>query len=122
MNAKSIPLVALLPALLAAAASAQDPAVVGPDIYDCKFENAHARVCEVTFQPGAAIPSHSHPQHLIYVLRPGKLRITAKGTEGSDADFQAGQVVWVPAETHEAVNTGAVEVKALVIEFKDLKE
>ena len=40
--------------------AAQDPVTVGPDIYKCPFENAHTRLCEVTFKPGAKIGMHAH--------------------------------------------------------------
>jgi quercetin dioxygenase-like cupin family protein len=124
MNVKSIwsPAVVLLAMGAAPPALAQDPAVVAPDIYKCTFENEHTRLCEVTFQPGAKIAKHSHPDHLVYVLQPGKLRITDDGTgESADTDFATGQSVWLPAVTHHGENMGGTEVKALVIEFKDLK-
>ncbi|WP_147651194.1 cupin domain-containing protein [Vulcaniibacterium gelatinicum] len=109
----------LLP--LALPALAQDPAVVAPDIYECKFENAQVRLCEVTFEPGEKIASHSHPPHLVYVLEPGKLRITPAGGQPGDAEFTVGQTVWMPAETHSAENIGGTRVKALVIELREAK-
>ena len=79
MNTQSIRTLAA--SLLAVAAlpmaAAQDPAAVAPEFYKCTFENPHARLCEVTFKPGATIPSHSHPQHMVYAVTPGKIRITA---------------------------------------------
>jgi len=124
MNVKSIcsPAAVLLALATVPLAQAQDPAVVAPDIYKCTFENEHTRLCEITFKPGAKIAPHSHPDHLVYVLQPGKLRITDDGTgKAADADFAVGQAVWLPAVTHHAENIGGTEVKAVVIEFKDLK-
>ncbi len=124
MNAKSTwTSVAVLLALTTAPqARAQDPAVVAPDIYKCTFDNEHARLCEVTFKPGAKIASHSHPDHLIYVLQPGKLRITDDGTgKSEDVDFSRGQTVWLPAVTHHGANIGGTELKAILVEFKDRK-
>lgn len=124
MNAKSTwSSAAVLLALTAAPqAWAQDPAVVATDIYKCTFENEHTRLCEVTFKPGAKIAPHSHPDHLVYVLQPGKLRITDDGTgKSDDVDFTMGQAVWLPAVTHHAENLGGAELKALVIEFKGHK-
>ncbi|HEY0660927.1 MAG TPA: cupin domain-containing protein [Lysobacter sp.] len=122
MNTSSIWSPGLLVLALAAVspAQAQDPAAVAPDIYKCTFENEHTRLCEVTFKAGAKIASHSHPDHLVYVLQPGKMRITDDATgEGADNDFAVGQAVWMPAVTHHGENIGQTEVKALVIEFKD---
>ena len=123
MNAKSIrwPAAAVL-AAVAFASHAQDPAKVAPDIYKCKLENDHARLCEVTFKPGAKIAPHSHPQHMVYVLAPGKLRITTVGGEPQEVEFAKGQTAWMPAETHFAENIGKTELKALVIEYRDIKE
>lgn len=123
MKAKSMwSPVALLAAVMAIpVVQAQDPAKVAPDIYKCTFENDHARLCEVTFAPGQKIATHSHPQHMVYVLQPGKLRITQVGGEPADAEFTTGQVAWLGAETHYAENIGATQLKALVIEFRDLK-
>ena len=123
MKTKSIrPLAVLLLAFVATLAQAQDPAVVAPDFYKCTFENEHARLCEVSFKPGATIPSHSHPQHLVYAVTPGKIRIFKAGAEPSDVELTAGQVLWIPAETHYATNTGNADLELLVIEFKALKD
>lgn len=122
MNTKSIRPLALFLLALAAPAYAQDPAVVAPDFYKCTFENEHARLCEVTVKPGATVPTHSHPQHLAYAVTPGKIRITKVGAEPTDIELSAGQVLWIPAETHTGMNTGTAEVKLLVIEFKALKD
>jgi len=123
MNTKSIRRWTI--ALLALAASpwahAQDPAVVAPDFYKCTFENEHARLCEVSFKPGATIPSHSHPQHLVYAVTPGSIRIFKAGAEPADVAVTAGQVLWLPAETHHGTNTGKGDLKLLVVEFKALK-
>jgi len=98
---------------------AQDPAKVGSDIYRCTFENEYARLCEVVFKPGASVGMHSHPNHLVYVTAPGKLRITPAGKDPVDADFKPGMAAWMGAETHSAVNTGKTELRGLVIEFKE---
>ncbi|MCI4567277.1 cupin domain-containing protein [Lysobacter sp. CFH 32150] len=120
MNMKSIlPLTVLLLALVA---QAQDPAVVAPDFYKCTFENEHARLCEVSFKPGATIPSHSHPQHLVYAVTSGKIRIFKANAEPTDVELVPGQVLWIPAETHHGTNTGDAELKLLVVEFRDLKD
>lgn len=107
-------------ALAAPAAHAQDPATVAPDSYKCTFENEHARLCEVTIAPGGTIPTHSHPQHLVYVLSGGTLRITVEGGEPQDSELAPGASLWAPAETHHAQNVGETEIKALVVEFRDL--
>lgn len=105
--------------LAAPAALAQDPAAVGRGIYNCTFENERMRLCEVTFQPGQKIATHSHPEHLVYVLEPGKMRITDDATgKPEEPDFAKGQAVWMPASRHHGENIGRTRIKALVIELK----
>lgn len=108
--------------VLAATSSllAQDPVKVGPRIYKCVFENERTRVCEVTFKPGDRIAPHSHPDHLVYAMSTGKLRITPAGQDGAEADIKPGMVLFIPSETHSAVNIGNTDVRLLVVELKDV--
>lgn len=112
---------AMSAALLGSAAMparAQDPLKVAPGMYKLLFENEKVRVMEVTFKPGERIPEHSHPDHFVYVVTGGKLKITA-GEKVAEADLTPGQVMWIPAEKHWAVNLGTTDVRLLVTEVKD---
>ncbi|MDP3703454.1 MAG: cytoplasmic protein [Candidatus Omnitrophota bacterium] len=104
---------------VAGAAWAQDPVEVGPDIYTVKFENERVRVSEIKFVPGASIAMHSHPDHFLYVLAAGTLQLGHP--DGTTAEFVGtpGQVAWIPAESHAAVNTGTTEFRGLVVELKE---
>ena len=111
----------LLAAGIAAAkvASDQDPVVVGPDIYSMKFQNEKVRVSEIKFNPGDKAPMHTHPwPHAVYVIEAGQLTLTHPDGSVSIADAKAGDVLYMPAETHEAVNTGTTLVRATVTELK----
>ena len=114
-------LIFLIPFLLffGIAAHAQDPLEVGPDIYKKVFENDRVRVCEITFKVGAKIGMHSHPDHFVYVLNDGKLKLSY--LDGSTKDFEGkkGELVWIPAETHSGENMGDTEFHALVVELKE---
>jgi quercetin dioxygenase-like cupin family protein len=99
-------------------ASAQDPLKVAPGMYKLIFENDRVRVMEVTFKPGERVAEHSHPDHFVYVLTGGKIKITA-GEKVTEADVTPGQVLWIPAEKHWAVNVGNTEVRLVVTELKD---
>jgi quercetin dioxygenase-like cupin family protein len=98
---------------------AQDPLKVGPNIYKLVTENARIRVLEVTFKPGDQIASHSHPDHLGYVLSGGSLKITNAEGKVTEINAKSGDSFWIPAETHSAVNSGKTEVKILVVELKE---
>lgn len=104
----------------AAVVRAQDPVQVGPNVYTQVFENDRVRISRIRFEPGASIPMHEHPDHFLYVLTPGT--ITLSYPDGTSKEFagETGQVVWIPAESHAAVNTGTTEFTALVVELKPL--
>lgn len=98
---------------------AVDPLEAAPDMYKLIFENDRVRVMQVSFEVGQSIPEHSHPDHFVYVLEGEKLQITKNDGTVADADLKAGDVVWIDAETHSAVNTGTTPVKLLVTEMKN---
>ena len=99
-------------------ALAADPLEVAPDMYKKNFENDRTRVMTVTFAPGQSIAEHSHPDHFAYVLEAGTLKITKSTGEVAEMSPKVGDVVWIPAETHSAVNIGSTPVKLLTVEFK----
>ena len=113
-------LVGLLVAGGASVVWAQDPVKVGPNVYSVKFENDKVRVSEIDFDPDESIPMHSHPDHFVYVLTEGTLQLSYPDGKTSDFSATPGQVVWLPAETHAAINTGTTQFKALVVELKPL--
>lgn len=111
-------LVAAAAVLAASPVLAQDPAKVAPDAYKCTFENERVRVCEVTIKPGGKVATHSHPDHVVYVMTAGKLAITGADGKTQENPIKPGEVLWTPATTHKAANSGATEIKAVVIELK----
>ena len=98
---------------------AQDPLTVGPDIYKLLFENERVRAMEVKFNPGDSIGAHSHPDHFVYVIDPGMIRISHPDGSFMDVEGKAGDVFWMNAETHSAVNTGTTTMRLLVVELKE---
>ena len=124
MNKKSIFIILALVmamALMGRVAFAADPLEVAPDMYKLQYENDHVRVMQVTFQPGQSIPEHSHPDHFVYVLEGGNLQITKADGTIADAVLNVGDIIWINAETHKAVNTGSTVVRLLVTELKEPK-
>ena len=118
-NGKYISSLVAVFALGASSALAQDPAKVGPNIYKCTFDNDRVRLCEVTFKPGAKIPVHSHPDHVAYVIRGGTLAVTGEDGKAQEFALKPGQALWLPAQSHSAVNKGKGEVKLVVVELKE---
>ncbi len=99
-------------------ALAADPLEVAPELYKLKLENESVRAMEVTFKPGDEIAMHSHPDHLNYIVSGGTLRFSYPDGSNKEMTAETGQVLWIPAESHAAVNIGATEIRVLVIELK----
>lgn len=124
-HTKSLGLLTLaVAALLAVAVWAQDPIKVGPDIYKSIFENDRIRVNEINFKAGAHIDFHSHPDHVVYWIAGGTLRIWNKGADGKvtdsvDVTGKAGEVLFLPACTHAGTNIGKTDLKLVQVELKE---
>jgi quercetin dioxygenase-like cupin family protein len=102
---------------LVSSAVAQDPAKVGPDIYKQKLSEKGVRVFEVSFEPGQKIGTHSHPDHVVYVMTAGTISITEVGKEAKTMDVKPGDAMFFPAQTHHAQNTGKTQLKLVVVEL-----
>ncbi len=97
-----------------------DPLEAGPDIYKKVFENEKVRVSEIRFNPGDEITMHTHSfDHFIYVLDAGKLVLSYPDGKTVELQGAAGQVIWVPKESHSAKNTGDRVFRALIVELKE---
>ena len=83
------------------------------------MENDRVRVLDVWFKPGEKAAVHSHPDHVIYVLSGGKMRITPSKGKTQEMDLKAGQAIWMDATSHEAQNLGKTDVHMLVVELKE---
>lgn len=116
MHKKLMSLISLT--FICGVAYADDPLDVAPGMYKKLFENEKVRVMEVTFNPGDKIKQHSHPDHFVTVLEPGKLKIFKPDGSANEMELTKEQVIWIPAETHWAENTGKSRVKLLVSELK----
>jgi len=89
-----------------------------PDVYSLIMENERVRVLGVRFKPGQKALMHSHPDHVIYVLKDGKLKITLPDGKSTEISLKAGQAMWMDAGQHAAENLGNTEANNLVIELK----
>jgi len=95
-----------------------DALKTAPDVYTLIMENERVRVLGVRFKPGQKALMHSHPDHVIYVLKDCKLKITLPDGKGTEVNLKAGQAIWMEAGQHAAENLGKAEANNLVIELK----
>jgi beta-alanine degradation protein BauB len=97
--------------------SSIDPMVLASNVYKFLNENDRVRVLQVVFKPGDIAKMHHHPEHVIYVLRGGRIRMTSDG-KTDEMDLKAGSVVFMKAQNHEAENIGGSTIDLLVLELK----
>jgi quercetin dioxygenase-like cupin family protein len=105
-------------ALTTSTVSAQDVVKVAPNNCKVLLENDRVRVVEIWIKPGEKLAMHSHPASVTYVLTAGKLKTTLPDGKTADTDAQVGQTLWSDGGSHEQVNVGTTEVRALVVEMK----
>ncbi len=95
-----------------------DALKAAPDVYSLIMENERIRVLNVKFKPGQKAMMHSHPDHVIYVLKDGKLKITLPDGKSNEISLKAGQAIWMQEGQHAAENIGITEANNLVVELK----
>ncbi len=96
-----------------------DPIAVGAGMYKLHYENDRVRVMEVTFEPGAKIGMHSHPDHAVYFIEGGQLKVTTPDGKEAMLDAKTGDAAWLSAQTHQGENTGKTRIRILVTELKE---
>jgi quercetin dioxygenase-like cupin family protein len=95
----------------------QDPLEVAGNVYKLKMENDRVRVFDVTFHPGDKALMHRHPDHVVYVLEGGKMKLTSAG-KTDVLDLVDGDAIFLNAQSHEAENIGQSTLELLVVELK----
>ena len=97
----------------------QDPTKVDATIYKSLFENERVRANMITFLPGKSIAMHAHPDHVIYWITGGTLRITNQGEKPVEITGKEGDVMFLPAVSHAAENIGKTEIRIFQVELKE---
>jgi hypothetical protein len=98
-----------------------DPVRTNPELYTVVLENDRVRVLEYRDSPGDRTLPHDHPDSVMITLSAFRRRL-AHGAEGSgdtvDVDKTAGEVGWLPAQTHVGENIGATGTHVVFVELK----
>ncbi len=114
---KTIVLSAVL-GLVAATASAQDPAKVAPKQCQVAFENDYVRVLRWTERPGDKTPMHEHPAMVSISLSAGKTRFTSPDGKSTEVETKAGQATWGEPTKHSSENLSAKPGEVIQVELK----
>jgi len=119
MNFGSMYLLLGLFLLLGLNGYAQDPVKAAPNVYKkVLLDNNKVRVIQLEFAAGDSTVWHHHPNHVIYALSDGMLKITNKGQAPNIIEVKEGTAMYLPAVTHVAKNVGTNSVKLIVTELK----
>jgi len=98
---------------------APDPTVTDADKYHLVFENACVRILRYSDGPGEKTKLHHHPHPFaLYALSPFSRTLTFADGKKAAREFKAGDVIWVPPQTHIGENTGTTPSDALLFERK----
>jgi quercetin dioxygenase-like cupin family protein len=95
-----------------------DALEAAPEVSTLIMENDRVRVLDIKFKPGQKTVMHSHPDHVLYVLKNGKLRITYPDGRHNEVNLKARQAIWMQAGQHAVENLGKTEANNLLIELK----
>ncbi len=95
-----------------------DPTVTDPDNYHLVMENQRVRVLRYHDVPGTKTHPHRHPDSVLYALSAFRRRLHFPDGTTRDRDFQPGDVMWVPAQTHVGENIGATDTEVLLVEIR----
>jgi beta-alanine degradation protein BauB len=94
-----------------------DPAVAASNVSKVLNENARVRVLEVVSKPGDVAKMHSHPDHVVYVVKGGKASFTVGG-KTQEMELKTGSVNFFDAQEHEMKNIGNTTLNLIVVELK----
>ncbi len=94
-----------------------DPMKAAANVSKQILENDRVRVLGATFKPGDVAKTHHHPDHVMYVLNGGKLKLSSEGNT-TEMELTAGQAVFLKAQDHEVENIGKTTVEIIVVELK----
>jgi len=103
--------------VLAGRVLAQDRATVVPGM-KVLLENDCVRVQYHDVAVGQTVPMHSHPNYIVYALKPFKARITLKDGTQRISQRKAGEAYWNPPITHSVENLGKTPIHNLIVELK----
>lgn len=98
-------------------AIAQDRVAVVPQT-KVLFENDCVRVQYHDVAVGQKVAMHSHPNYVVYTLKPFKARITLPDGTQRISERKEGEAYWNEALSHSVENIGSTGIHNLIIELK----
>ncbi len=97
-------------------AFAQDPLTIAPKQFKVREENDKVRVLEYTSKKGDKVGMHSHPSHVVYVIKAGKTKFTSPDGKTAEPKVKDGDVLLRDPVTHSQETLADTHV--IVVELK----
>ncbi len=95
-----------------------DAITTDPDKYHVVMENERVRVLRYHDAPETRTHQHRHPDSVLYALSSFRRRLHFPDGTSRDREFNAGDVMWIPAQTHVGENIGTTDTEVLLVELK----
>ncbi len=109
----------LAAALLSSGVFAQDLVAVAPQVAKVVIDNAHVRIVEVVFTPGAKAGTHAPPAGYYHVTQAGSITVTGADGKVSVWSPKVGESGWMEAEPpHTSENRGKTTLAFTLVEVK----
>lgn len=105
--------------LASQAPSMGDPVATDGDKYRVLYENERVRVLSYADRPGDRTHPHHHPAFVLYALAPFKRKLVLPDGSERMREFQAGDVLFSPGESHVGVNVGDTPTQVIIVELKE---
>lgn len=83
-----------------------------------EFDNERVRVVRFHFEPHAKIPMHDAPDVVSIALMDGHLRLTSPDGTTQDFHYHAGDVDWLPAQSHAGENMSDTPLEFIAVQLK----
>jgi quercetin dioxygenase-like cupin family protein len=86
---------------------------------NCKIlkEQGKVRVIDYTAKAGDKVGMHSHPAHVVYVLKGGKTKFTSADGKVTELDAKAGDVFINPPTVHASEHV--TDVHVIIVEMSE---
>jgi len=95
-----------------------DAVQADPKHYTVEAEDDRVRVLRVRYGGGEKSVPHTHPAHDATFLTDAQVRFNDPGGGPQEAQVKAGQVVLLPATTHQPENLAGQPFEAILVELK----
>ena len=96
----------------------RDAVQADPQHYTIEAEDDRVRVLRVRYGAGERSVLHSHPALAAIFLTDAHVRFNDQGGGPQEAQGKAGEVVLMPATTHQPENLGGRPFEVILVELK----